>query len=136
MLRYMLDTNVCIHVMRHPDSPIAPRFKAHAGELCISTITLHELFHGVERSSRPDFQRELTMDLVSRLDVLDFDDAAATQSGNIHATLARSGQLIGSYDMLIAGHARSLGFIIVTGNLREFSRVEGLRCEDWLALEA
>jgi tRNA(fMet)-specific endonuclease VapC len=133
MLRYMLDTNVCIHVMRHPDTPMAAHFKANEGALCISAVTLHELLHGAEKSQRPAFQRDLTMDLVSRLDVLDFDAEAATHSGNIHATLAKSGQLIGAYDMLIAGHARCLGLILVTNNQREFSRVDGLRCEDWLA---
>jgi tRNA(fMet)-specific endonuclease VapC len=133
MLRYMLDTNLCIHVMRRPDSPAASQFKANAESLCISTITLHELLHGVERSQRPVFQRELTEDFVSRLAVLNFDDVAASHSGNIHATLAKTGEIIGAYDMLIAGHARSLGLTVVTGNLKEFTRVDGLRCEDWLA---
>ncbi len=132
MLRYMLDTNLCIHVMRRPDSPVAAKFKANSGALCISTVTLHELLHGVERSARPDYQRTLTENLVSRLAVLEFDDNAAHHSGNIHATLAKVGQLIGSYDMLIAGHARSLGLIVITNNLGEFTRVDGLRCEDWL----
>lgn len=135
MLRYMLDTNVCIHVMRRPDSPMAARFKANGGALAISTVTLHELLHGVERSARPQYQRELTEDMVSRLALLDFDDVAAQHSGNIHATLAKAGQLIGAYDMLIAGHARSLGLIIVTNNMKDFTRVDGLRCEDWLAEE-
>lgn len=132
MLRYMLDTNICIHVMRHPDTPVAARFKENEGGLCISTITLHELLHGAEKSQRPVFQRDLTMDMASRLAVLDFDAEAASHSGSIHATLAKTGSLIGAYDMLIAGHARSLGLVIVTNNLREFSRVDGLRCEDWL----
>lgn len=132
MLRFMLDTNLCIHVMRNPDSSVKDRFKAHAGELSISTITLHELIHGADRSKRPEYQRDLTMDLVSRLAVLEFDAEAADHSGNIHATLSKSGAIIGAYDMLIAGHARSLGLTVVTSNLREFSRVEGLRCEDWL----
>ncbi len=133
MLRFMLDTNLCIHVMRHPGSPAGDRFKANSGTLCFSTITLHELLHGAERSSRPEYQRDLTMSLVSRLDVLDFDDAAAHHSGEIHARLAKAGRIIGAYDMLIAGHARSRGLSIVTNNLGEFTRVEGLRCEDWLA---
>ena len=133
MLRYMLDTNVCIHVMRHPDTPIAPRFKENEGGLCISTVTLHELQHGVEKSQRPKFQRALTLELTSRLAVLDFDANAASHSGSIHATLAKAGQLIGAYDMLIAGHARSLGLIVVTNNSKEFTRVDGLRCEDWLS---
>jgi tRNA(fMet)-specific endonuclease VapC len=132
MLRYMLDTNLCIHVMRNPGSSVSDHFKAHAGELCISTITLHELIHGADRSKRPEFQRELTMDLASRLDVLEFDSVAADHSGNIHASLAMTGSVIGAYDMLIAGHARSRGLTVVTNNLREFERVGGLRCEDWL----
>jgi tRNA(fMet)-specific endonuclease VapC len=133
MLRYMLDTNLCIHVMRKPDSPVAGKFKSNAAGLCISTITLHELLHGVERSLRPEYQREITEELISRLDVLDFDDLAANHSGDIHAELAKTGQIIGAYDMLIAGHARSLGLTVVTNNLKEFTRVDGLRCEDWLA---
>lgn len=129
----MLDTNLCIHLMRHPDTPVRARFNENPAALSISTVALHELIHGVHRSVRPAYQRELTMDLISRLEVLDFDDLAANHSGDIHATLAKVGQLIGSYDMLIAGHARSLGLTIVTNNMREFSRVDGLRCEDWLA---
>ncbi len=128
----MLDTNVCIHVLRQPASPIAAKFKAHEMELGISAITLHELHHGADRSQRPAYQRELTARLVARLVVFDFDGDAASHSGNIHAELARQGQLIGAYDLLIAGHARSLGLIVVTNNLREFARVDGLRCEDWL----
>ncbi len=133
MLRYMLDSNVCIHVLRNPGSPIAAKFKINADGLCISTVTLHELLHGAERSLRPVYQRELTEELTSRLDVMEFDDLAAHHSGNIHATLSKQGQVIGAYDMLIAGHARSLGLTVVTNNLREFTRVDGLRCEDWLS---
>jgi tRNA(fMet)-specific endonuclease VapC len=132
MPRYMLDTNVCIHVLRQPAGPIAAKFKEHEAELSISAITLHELHHGADRSQRPAYQRDLTARLAARLTVFDFDDSAASHSGNIHAELAKTGQLIGAYDLLIAGHARSLALIVVTNNLREFTRVDGLRCEDWL----
>ena len=131
----MLDSNVCIHLMRHPDSPVRVRFNFNYDVLCISTVTFHELVHGVHRSARPEYQRDLTIDLISRLDVLDFDDAAAHHSGEIHASLAKIGSVIGAYDMLIAGHARSRGLTVITNNMREFKRVEGLRCEDWLAEE-
>ena len=131
-MRYMLDTNVCIHVMRSPDSNVAARFKAHVAELCISTITMHELIHGADKSRRPAYQRDLVMVLISKISVLDFGAEAADHSGNIHATLAKAGEIIGAYDMLIAGHARSLGMTVVTNNLKDFTRVEGLRCEDWL----
>ena len=131
-MRYMLDTNVCIEVLRRPQSPAADRFKANEASLSISTVTLHELNFGAEKSRRPEHQRELIESFAARLAVLEFDAKAAGHSGNIHATLAKTGSLIGAYDMLIAGHARSRGLIVVTNNLKEFSRVEGLRCEDWL----
>lgn len=133
MLRYMLDTNVCIEVMRRPTKVVAAKFEGNSDALAISTITLHELLHGSERSRRPEFQRNLISELTARLQVLPFDAAASHHSGNIHALLASTGQIIGAYDMLIAGHARSLGLIVVTNNLREFTRVDGLRCEDWFA---
>jgi len=132
MLRYLLDTNLCIHVMRHPESPVKERFTRHGGELAISTITWHELVRGAELSRRPEYQRQLATDLASRLEVLDFGRPAADHSGHIHAALTKAGQLIGSYDMLIAGHARSLGLTVVTSNLREFKRVDGLLCESWI----
>jgi tRNA(fMet)-specific endonuclease VapC len=132
VIRYLLDTNVCIHVMRMPDSKVAAKFNAQAADLAISTVTLHELIHGADKSRRPEFQRNLVNKLVSSIEVLDFDAVAASHSGNIHAALTKTGNIIGAYDMLIAGHARSLGLIVVTNNLKEFTRVEGLRCEDWL----
>jgi tRNA(fMet)-specific endonuclease VapC len=132
MLHYMLDSNLCIQVMRTPKSATAEKFKQHHGTMCISTITLHELMHGAERASRREHQRQLVDDLTAGVEILQFDETAAEHSGQIHATLGKSGQIIGAYDMLIAGHARSRDLTVVTNNLREFRRVEGLRCEDWL----
>ena len=133
MVRYMLDTNVCIHVLRQPDSLIADRFKENEASLSISAITLHELHFGADRSQRPAYQRALTDKLAARLTVFEFGSDAASHSGNIHAALAKSGQLIGAYDMLIAGHARSLGLTVVTSDVNDFKRVDGLLYEDWLA---
>ena len=131
MLRFMLDSNLCINAMRNPESPVLAKLDAHEGEICISSVVLHELVHGAERSRRPEHHRRLIDEFVGGLDLLDFDAAAADHSGQIHATLAKSGQIIGAYDMLIAGHARSRGLTVVTGNLKEFTRVDGLRCEEW-----
>ena len=135
MLRYMLDSNLCIVVMRRTASVVAAKLKQHNGTTCISTVTMHELIHGAEKSARPAYQMNLVDTLLSGLTVLNFDAAAASHSGEIHASLAKRGQIIGAYDMLIAGHARSLGLTVVTNNMREFTRVDGLRCEDWLAEE-
>jgi len=132
MLRYMLDTNLCIRVLRERPPGLRERFNREAEGLCISTIVLTELLHGAAKSARPAENRRAVEHFVARLAVLTFDEAAADHAADIRAELERRGEPIGGYDLLIAGHARSRGLIMVTGNLREFSRVAGLRCEDWL----
>lgn len=132
MLRYMLDTNVCIRVLRDRPQSVRARFNAEADSLCMSTIVLTELLHGAAKSSRPVHNRTEVERFAARLEVLPFDAEAAAHAGDIRAVLERAGRQIGSYDVLIAGHARSRGHIVITGNLGEFNRVEGLRCEDWL----
>lgn len=133
MLRHLLDTNLCIRVLRDRPQGLRPRFNAEAETLCISTITLAELLHGAAKSARPAENRREVERLAARLAVLPFDEAAASHAGEIHAELERQGKLIGAYDILIAGHARSRGLVVITGNLGGFRRVEGLRAEDWLA---
>ncbi len=132
-LKAMLDANLCIRVLRDRPQAISKRYIAEAPTLAISTIVLHELRYGAERSQRPDIQHELIEGFAAHLAVLDFDQNAAQHSAEIKAALAAKGNLIGPNDLLIAGHARSLGLKLITGNLGEFTRVEGLRCEDWLA---
>lgn len=133
MLRYMLDTNLCIRVLRDRPAGVRERFNAEAAALCISTVTLAELFYGAERSAKPVENRQQVEAFAARLVVLAFDSEAAAHFGDIRADLARRGEVIGPYDLMIAGHARSRGLIVVTGNLGEFNRVSGLRAEDWLA---
>jgi len=91
-----------------------------------------ELVYGAEKSAKPAETLAEVERFAARLAVLAFDDRAAAHAANIRATSERRGAPIGAYDLLIAGHARSLGLVVVTGNLREFDRVEGLRAEDWL----
>ncbi len=136
MLRYMLDTNLCIRVLRDRPAGLRERFNAEAAALCISTVTLAELFFGAEKSAKPVENRQQVEAFAARLEVLPFDSDAAAHFGDIRADLARRGQVIGPYDLMIAGHARSRGLIVVTGNLGEFDRVDGLRTEDWLAPSA
>lgn len=136
MLRYMLDTNLCIRVLRDKPQGLRERFNAEASALCTSTIVLSELLHGAAKSLRPVENRMAVEQFVARLDVLPFDVEAAGHAADIRAALERKGEPIGGYDVLIAGHARSRGLIVVTVNLREFTRVDGLRCEDWLAPDA
>jgi len=134
MLRYMLDTNLCIRVLRDRPQNIRVRFNAEADGLSISTIVLTELFHGAAKSARPIENRSEVERFAARLEVLPFDADAAAHAGDIRAALEREGRQIGGYDVLIAGHARSRGLVVVTGNLGEFTRVDGLRCEDWLPI--
>jgi tRNA(fMet)-specific endonuclease VapC len=119
--------------MRDRPQGLRERFNAESCGLGISTIVLTELLHGAELSARPVENRREVERFAARVEVAPFDDEAAAHTANIRATLQRQGQLIGGYDLLIAGHARSRGLVIVTGNLREFTRVDGLRAEDWLA---
>ena len=132
MLRNMLDTNLCIRVLRDRPAGLRPRFNAEADTLCISTITLTELLHCANRSAMPVENRQEVERMSARLTVLDFDRRAAEHAGEIYAELGRNGGLIGPCDILIAGHARSVGLVVITGNLRDFQRVAGLRSEDWL----
>ena len=129
----MLDTNLCIRVLRDRPKGLRPRFNAEADALCISTVVLAELLYGASKSAKPVENRRDVERFAARLGVLAFDADAAAHAAEIRAALERSGRGIGAYDVLIAGHARSRGLVVVTGNLGEFGRVEGLRCEDWLA---
>ncbi|MBS0561994.1 MAG: PIN domain-containing protein, partial [Proteobacteria bacterium] len=104
-----------------------------AEALCLSDVVLYELLYGAERSNDPPRVRREVEHFAARLTVLPFDSGAAAHSAEIRAELERRGATIGPYDLMIAGHARSRGLVVVTGNLGEFRRVQGLRCEDWLA---
>jgi tRNA(fMet)-specific endonuclease VapC len=130
-LRYLLDTNLCIRVLRDRPPAIHERFNSEADGLCISTIVLTELLHGAAKSARPEDNRREVERFCARLEVLPFDADAAAHAADIRAALERQGRTIGGYDLLIAGHARSRGLVVVTNNLGEFTRVDGLRCVDW-----
>lgn len=132
MLKYVLDTNIVIYVIKRKPISALEIFNRHAGQLSISSITLAELIHGAEKSEQTEKNLRLVEDFTSRLVVLDYGTKAAAHYGNIRAELEKSGQMIGVNDLHIAGHARSEGLILVTNNLREFERVSGLRLENWV----
>jgi tRNA(fMet)-specific endonuclease VapC len=129
----MLDTNLCIRVLRDRPPQLRKRFNQEAEGLCTSTIVMSELLHGAAKSARPEHHRREVERFAARLDVLPFDLEAAGHAADIRSALEQRGQRIGAYDLLIAGHARSRGLVVITGDLDEFTRVEGLRAEDWLA---
>lgn len=131
-MRYMLDTNICIYVIKKMPPSVIRRFMEHdASEICVSSITYAEMMHGVEKSQAKERNRIAYMLFMSALTVLDFDAAAAQEYGRIRANLEMKGTPIGPMDMLIAAHAKSQGLTLVTNNTREFVRVEGLALENW-----
>ncbi|WP_045881460.1 type II toxin-antitoxin system tRNA(fMet)-specific endonuclease VapC [Pseudomonas chlororaphis] len=132
MLKYMLDTNICIFTIKNKPQEVREAFNRQHGRLCISSVTLMELMYGAEKSAAPERNLSVIEGFVARLEVLAYDHEAAIHSGQLRAELARAGTPIGPYDQLIAGHARSRGLVLVTNNVREFERVPGLRIEDWL----
>jgi len=134
MLKYMLDTNIVIYVIKRRPLELLEIFNKHAGHMCISSITLAELLHGVEKSDRLEHNLQQVESFVSRLDVLEYGSKAAEHYGNIRAMLEKQGQTIGVNDLHIAGHARSEGLVLVTNNVKEFERVEALRLENWVTM--
>lgn len=133
---YMLDTNILVFAIRHPGDAINDVLAEHvANDLCISSITYGELEYGVCKSANPEQNRQALRQMLSGIPILDFDWLAAGHFGDIFAELERKGQRIGERDMLIAAHARSLGYTLVTNNTREFGRIEGLTVVDWLQRE-
>ena len=129
----MLDTNLCVRVLRDRPAALRDKFNAEASSLSISSVVLYELLYGAAKSARPTENRQQVEAFSERLQVLDLDADAALHAGEIRAELERTGNTIGAYDLLIAGHARSRGLIVVTNNTCEFERVDGLRIEDWEA---
>ena len=131
MLRYLLDTNIAIFVIRQRPPQAAAVFKQHAGRMALSAITLAELMHGAEKSSRPAANLAVVEDFCSRLEVLPYGPKAAQHYGQIRAALEIAGTPIVVNDLHIAAHARSEGLVVVTNNRREFDRVAALQVEDW-----
>lgn len=132
-MKYMLDTNMCIYAQKRNASVLSHLKEAWQEGIAISAITLAELEHGVQASASKEKNAVALMKFLTLVDVLPFDSVAAAEYGDICATLRSKGTPIGTMDMLIAGHARSAGLVIVTHNVREFERVEGLVLEDWFA---
>jgi tRNA(fMet)-specific endonuclease VapC len=132
MLAYMLDTNICIYILKNRPPALRDRFDQEAEQLCISSIALAELQYGAEKSTRRADNLHAIEQFTARLEVLPFTARAAAHHGDIRAQLERAGKPAGTYDMLIAAHARSEGLVIVTNNMREFARMPGLRVENWL----
>lgn len=132
MLTHLLDTSIVIYVIKRRPVDVLDSFNANATRMAISVVTLAELLHGAEKSSRPAANLAVVEDFASRLEVLPYTAKAALHYGQIRAALERQGPPIGVNDLHIAAHARSEGLTLVTNNLGEFSRVPALQIENWL----
>ena len=131
MLKFMLDTNIVIYTIKNRPAVVRKAFLRHEGQMCISSVTWGELVCGAEKSSQPERNLADIEGLAARLELASFDASAATHFGQLRAELYDAGKPIGPYDMMIAGHARALGLVLITNNLNEFERVPGLRVENW-----
>jgi len=132
MLQYMLDTDTCIYVGKAYPSKLLERFNRLAEQICISAITLAELYFGAEKSERRIDNLRALESFSGRLEVLPFSTKAAAHYGQVRVELQSSGKLVGPHDMLIGAHARAEGLTLVTNNSREFRRIPGLLVENWV----
>ncbi|CAA7599540.1 tRNA(fMet)-specific endonuclease VapC [vapC] [Acididesulfobacillus acetoxydans] len=133
-MKYMLDTNICVYLIKKKPENVLITLHSNMGDgVAISAITLAELMHGVEASAYPERNALALNQFLSITDILPFDHEAAAEYGKICAALRRRGIPIGAMDMLIAAHAKAKGLIVVTNNVREFERVEGLEVENWVS---
>lgn len=130
-MRWMLDTDTCIRLIKKGSYALRKLSSKPVGQVGVSSITVAELERGVFKSGKPHEARVALTEFLYALEVSDFDAQAARCYGEIRAMLERKGTPIGSFDTLIAGHARALDVVLVTHNTKEFARIPGLRLEDW-----
>ena len=132
-MKYMLDTNICIYIIKRKPQTATERFlQTEISQIGISTITLSELLFGVSKSSKPDQNKIALAQFVAPLEIMAYDDLAAQYYGDLRAYLERQGKPIGSLDMLIAAHALSITTTLVTNNEKEFVRIPDLKIENWV----
>ena len=132
MIKYLLDTNVVIYVLKHRPIKVLETFNKNTNRMAISSITLSELIYGAEKSVKIDKNLEAIQDFISHLEVLPYDAKASQHYGQIKAGLEKKRKIIGENDIHIAAHAISQGLILVTNNLKEFKRVPNLALENWI----
>lgn len=131
-MQYLLDTNICIYLIKQKPPNVLARFQALAlSDVGISSITVAELEYGVFKSQQQEKNRSALMQFLIPLEVVEFDQAAAALYRAIRSNLESRGLVIGAMDMLIAAHALSLGVTLVSNNIREFSRIANLSLENW-----
>jgi len=132
MIKYLLDSNIVIYVMKRRPIELLETFNQNASRMAISAITMSDLHHGAEKSVRVTQNQEVIEDFASRLEVLPYTEKASQHYGSIRSVLEKSGLVIGVNDLHIAAHARSEGLVLVTNNVRKFERIPALAVENWV----
>ena len=131
-MKFMLDTNTCIYIIKQKPSEVIERFKrTKISQIGISSITLSELIYGVSKSSKPNQNQVALAQFIAPLVMLPYGDEAAQYYGELRAYIEKQGTLIGSLDMLIAAHALSIACTLVTNNKKEFIRIPNLKIDNW-----
>ncbi len=134
MIKFMLDTNICIYIIKKKPISVINRLQTFSvSEIAISSITLCELEDGVYKSTQPDRNKLALMKFLSPIEIIPFDDNAAKEYGEIRAILEKNGTPIIPLDNLIAAHAKALNCILVTNNENEFKRIKNLKIENWVS---
>ncbi|MUG98384.1 PIN domain-containing protein [Scytonema sp. UIC 10036] len=132
-MKFLLDTNICIYIIKHKPKKVLDKFQSlDISDVGISSITIAELEYGVYKSQRQEQNRTALTQFLIPLQVVSFDEQATQTYGKIRAELENQGIVIGSMDMLIASQTISLGLILVTNNVRELSRIPALMLENWV----
>ncbi len=132
-MQYMLDTNICIYIIKRKPQAVIERFlQTEISQIGISSITLSELLFGVSKSSKPDQNKVALAQFIAPLEIMPYDDQAAHRYGDLRVHLERQGKPIGSLDMLIAAHALSINSTLVTNNEKEFIRIPNLKIDNWV----
>jgi tRNA(fMet)-specific endonuclease VapC len=131
-MKYLIDTNICIYIMNKRPIAVIHKFKQFdVDEICVSTITVSELQYGVSRSRDRRLNKQRVEEFLSPFEISAYDEPAANIYGDIRHQLEKSGETIGPLDLMIAAHALSRNFVLVTNNEKEFKRVKNLKIENW-----
>lgn len=134
MIKYLIDTNICIYIMNKRPTGIIHKFKRFdIGEIGVSTITVSELHYGIAKSKNRRSNKQRIEEFLSPLEIIPYDEIAAKTYGDIRHKLEKQGELIGPLDLLIAAHALSRNLVLVTNNEKEFKRVKNLKVKNWAA---
>jgi len=132
-MKYMLDTNICIYIIKNKPIKVLNKFKKiDPKDVCISSITSSELWFGVYKSSSFERNAIALEEFLSPLTIVEYDNPASKVYGKVRSQLEKKGKVIGSMDLLIAAHALSLELTLITNNSKEFKRVDGLSVNNWV----